>query len=107
MNDADGHEIDPAKKYLTNLTDIGHDWNLTNRDLGDLLRNGGYRCDGKPTTKALDEGLAVLRFIGDYPSYSWSRDLVAKHLERLGKERRQATVGTPKELFLVTPLVID
>lgn len=103
----DNHEIEPVKKCLTTLTDIGYEWGLTNRALGDVLRNGGYRCDGKPTAKALDEGLAVLRFVGDYPSYSWSLELVGRYLERIGTSRRKATDGKPRELFLVTPWVID
>jgi hypothetical protein len=103
----DDYEGDPAKRFLTTLTDIGHDWGLTNRALGDILRNGGYRSDGKPTAKALDEGLAILQFVGNYPSYSWNRDLVGQYLERLGKQKRQTRDSKPRELFLVTPIVID
>ncbi len=86
---------------LTSITEIGVEWGLTNRSLGDMLRNEGYRSDGKPTTKALDEGLAVMRFIGDYPSYSWSPQRVGAFLEALGRKKRTEPDGKPKQLVKV------
>jgi hypothetical protein len=57
------------------------------------------------STEPLDEGLAILQYVSDYPSYLWSRDLVGEFLERFGREKRRATDGRKqKELFLVVPL---
>ncbi len=93
-----------AEPAYTTLTAIGEAWGLTNQALGDLLRCGGYRDGSRPTTKALDEGLAILQYLSDYPSYLWSRDLVGEFLERSGREKRRATDGKQRELFLVVPL---
>ena len=94
------------KPALTSITDIARDWKLTNRALGDYLTNAGFRTDGKPTAKALDEGLAIVRFNGDYPSYSWSRELVGAFLEKLGRKKRQFPDGLPKNLFLAKMLIV-
>ena len=99
-------ETEPGTPAYTSLTDIATEWKLTNRSLGDLLRNGGYRDDGKPTTKALDEGLAIVRFNGDYPSYSWSRELVGAFLEKSGRKKRQLSDDAPKKLLLVKMLIV-
>ena len=71
---------------LTSMTDIASDWRMTNRELGDILRNAGYREGGKPTAKALSEGLAVATFVGGYPRYTWSRALVGQFLEKAGRK---------------------
>ena len=92
---------------LTSLTEIGREWGLTNRALGDLLRNAGYRSNGKPTEKALDEKLAILTFVGDYPRYFWDRDAVAQFLENSGRTKKRAWHQHGEELCLVTPIVIQ
>jgi hypothetical protein len=72
---------------LTSMTDIAADWRMTNRELGNILKNAGYREGGKPTAKALNERLAVATFVGDYPRYTWSRALVGQFLEKAGRKR--------------------
>jgi hypothetical protein len=103
MNEHEEKETESPS--LTSLTEIGREWGMTNRALGDRLKMSGYRDEGKPTNKALDEGLAVLRFVAGYPSYVWSRDRVGKFLEQLGRKKPQPPDGKPKELFVVEWLV--
>ena len=71
------------KPALASITDIAADWGLTNRELGDILRNSGFREGGKPTAKALNANLAV----SDYPRFLWSRDLVGRLLEQTGRRK--------------------
>lgn len=96
---------DGKEDSYASLTEIGDEWGLTNRALGDHLKMAGYRDEGKPTDKALDEGLAVLRFVSGYPTYSWSRDLVGRFLEQLGRKKRQPSNWRTKELVKVEWLV--
>lgn len=95
---------DDKEPAFTSLTEIGDEWGLTNRAVGDLLANDGYKNNGRPTKKALDEGLAVLRFVNGFPTNLWSRDRVGTFLEQLGRDNRRTSDGPPKELFLVVPL---
>jgi len=96
--------MDDELPALTSLTDIGDEWGITNRALGDLLRNAGYREDGKPTDKALDERLAIVTFHGDYPRYFWSRELVGRFLEKAGRKKDRLWDQVGKQLFVVVPL---
>ena len=101
MDDDDQAEL-PA---LTSLTEIGDDWGLTNRAVGDMLRNAGYRSEGKPTEKALDENLAIMTFVGDYPRYLWSRELVGQFLEKAGRKKGRPWHRECKQLHVIVPLV--
>lgn len=94
------------KPALTSMTDIASDWGMTNRELGDILTNAGYRSDGKPTDEALDENLAVVTFVGDYPRYSWSRELVGRFLEKNGRRKQRLWERTDKQFYIVIPLEI-
>jgi hypothetical protein len=97
---------DSAGKSLTSLTDIARGWGLTNRELGDILTNAGYRCDGKPTDTALDDRLAVVTYVGDYPKHSWSRDVVGSFLEKGGRTKQRLWERTDKQFYLVVPIVL-
>jgi hypothetical protein len=98
--------MNDSEPALTSLTDIGTDWGLTNRELGDLLKVAGYRSDGKPTEKSLDENLAVVTFVGDYPRFLWSRELVGRFLEGLNRTKERVWNRDGKQLFVVVPIVV-
>jgi hypothetical protein len=95
-----------GRPALTSLTEIGRDWGLTNRELGDILTNAGYRSDGTPTDKALDENLAIVTFVGDYPRYAWSRELVGRFLEASGRKKERAWNRDGKTLYVVMPIIL-
>ena len=72
-------EPKPADEFMS-LTHIGWDWQISNRVLSQELEDEGYKRFGKPTQKALNEGLAVC----DGRHYRWSRDKVGQFIFRCG-----------------------
>jgi hypothetical protein len=85
----------------TSLNDLGTDWGLSNRALGRILDQAGYRSYGTPSLKALTEGLAVMR-VGK--GYGWSPELVGSFLKRSGYKKLAACDRFTQELFLTEPI---
>jgi hypothetical protein len=100
--------MDEPEIDWTNLTEIADEWGLTNRALGDSLRNAGYREDGKPTTKALEESLATTIWSGDWPRHYWSKRAVGEFLQKSGRKKGRAWEqedGKPR--YIVLPIIIS
>jgi hypothetical protein len=88
----------------TTLTDIGRPWGLTSQDVGNHLKKHGYRDEGKPTGKAINDGLARLVERNGFPDYVWSRAAVEAVFKSMRLTPRKP-LPNPDRLVLVKPLV--
>jgi hypothetical protein len=94
MSDLDkshGEAASASADCFMSLTDIGWEWDISNRVLGKELELAGYKAYGGPTKKALDEGLAARQ----NGTMRWSPRAVGDFILKCGCSERFTPRASP------------